>query len=408
MATILISEISETGHHPRYVRHVLESIDFGTTRVLVAGTRNLLQHCELDEARNRFEPIQIEVTKTESQRLCDFSRSGLVRRQFCVRSIYARVWRELSQTQMVDLVIVPFLDDCRDAFALAGSPFGQTPWVCVSMRTQFHLSAVGVIVDKKRGSGMHAQLFRRLLRQPSLKALLTIDPTLAHFAQNRKETEFAKVQYLPDPCESLAPISKAEARRSVGLPADCKAILVYGALGERKGISQLIRAMSLPECPEEIHLIVAGSQYESVRLLLETPAATALIAANRLHIVSGYIPINRVAELVYASDAMWIAYIDFYTMSGVLVLAARHGLPCLTTQQGIVGYLSRMHNCGVQVDPRSEESIIDVFQRIARGDSSLDRAAENAKFAFSDHSHAEFYRVFGNSVRMAADTTCTA
>jgi hypothetical protein len=158
-----------------------------------------------------------------------------------------------------------------------------------------------------------------------------------------------------------------------------------------------------------IHVILAGPQDEGVRALLESPSVASLVAANRLHIVSGYIsvPTRRMAQLLYASDAMWIGYVDFYAMSSVLVLAAQHGLPSITTQQGIVGYLSRMHGCGLAVDPRSQESILEVLERIVNGDPALNAVAENARNAFPDHSHAEFYRIMGDSVRTAG-ATCRA
>lgn len=401
MSTILIPEISESGHHPGYVRHILESVNREASNVLVAGTRNLVLHSELDSVRHRFTPFEIEIAGNEEQRLKDFSKFGLIRRQFCVREIYARVWREVSQSRQIDMVVVPFVDDCMYAFSISGSPFGQTPWVGISMRTQFHHPKVGVIADKRAGGGISAVLFRRLLRQPHLKELLTIDPTLVHFVRSRHRREFAKVKYLPDPSETFAPVSKSEARKSLGLPPDCKLILVYGLLSERKGIFQLLKAMNLPDCPRDIHVVLAGAQDANVRAFLESPAAASLIAANRLHTVQGYIPTSLVAHLIYASDAMWIGYIDFYTMSGVLVLAARHGLPAITSQQGLVGYLSRLHGCGMPVDPRSEESIIEVLQRISMGDPDLAYVAENAIDAFSAHSYAEFYRIFGNSVRAA-------
>jgi glycosyltransferase involved in cell wall biosynthesis len=401
MSTILIPEISESGHHPGYVRHILESVNREASDVLVAGTRDLVLHSELDSVRHRFTPIEIELSKTEVDRLNDFSRLGLVRRQFCVRGIYARVWRDVARSRQVDMVVVPFVDDCLYAFALRGAPFGATPWVGISMRTQFHHPKVGVIANKRQGGGISSALFRRLLRQPSLKELLTIDPTLVHFARTLQGREFRKVQYLPDPSETFAPMSKSEARKSLGVPADCKLILVYGLLSERKGIFQLLEAMGLPQCPKDIHVVLAGSQDDGVRRFLETPAARSLIASNRLHMIQSYIPTSLVAQLIYASDAMWIGYIDFYTMSGVLVLAARHGLPAITSEQGLVGYLSRLHGCGMPVDPRSQESILHVLQRISRGDPDLAYVAENAISAFSAHSYSEFYRIFGNSVRAA-------
>src|SRR5258707_5725411 len=275
MKTILIPEISETGHHPGYVGHILESVDREASNVLVAGTRRLVSHSELDPVRERFQPIEIQVTASEEARLNDFTTMGLIRREFCVRSIYARAWRQAIQRQPIDMVIIPFVDDCSNALSLLGAQFERTPWVGISMRTQFHLPDMGVIADRKMSSGLRASLFRRLLKQPDLKELLTIDPTLIHYARHQAGAEFAKLQYLPDPSESLPPLSKREARNSLGIPADCKAILVYGSLSERKGLSHLIRAMNLPECPENIHVVVAGSQDAGIKVLLESPAAAS-------------------------------------------------------------------------------------------------------------------------------------
>jgi len=410
MKTILIPEISDSGHHPGYVRHILESLDREAVKVLVAGTRNLVFHSELDPVRSRFTPLEIEVSKGEEAQLVDFSTIGLIRREFCVRTLYARIWRQAIRKQPIDLVILPFVDDCSNSLSLLGSPFGDTPWVGISMRTQFHFPDMGVVVDRRMGlrasltrSSLRAALFRRLLRQSTLKELLTIDPTLIHYAQQQQGREFAKLRYLPDPSYTLPLMSKAEARTSLRIPADCKVILVYGALSERKGIAHLIRAMCLPDCPKTIHVILAGPQDEGVRALLESLPVAPLIAENRLHIVPGYIsvPTRQMAQLLYASDAMWIGYVDFYTMSSVLVLAAQHGLPSITTQQGIIGYLARTHGFGLPVDPRSETSILAVLQQIARGGHELARAAENARNAFSAHSHEEFYRILGDSVHTA-------
>lgn len=415
MKTILILEISESGHHPGYVHHILESVDPDNGKVLVAGTRNLVRHSELDSVRSRFTPIEIEVSESEKDRLNNFSTIGLIRRELCVRNIYKRIWRQAAQKQPIDIVILPFVDDCSNAFSLLGAPFGDTPWVGISMRTQFHFPDMGVAVDRRLGMGLRALLMRsslrawlvrRLLRQSTLKELLTIDPTLILYAGRQQATEFAKLRYLPDPTYTLPLMNKIEARSSLRIPADSKVILVYGALSERKGVTHLVRAMCLPDCPEKIHVILAGPQDDGVRALLETPSAASLVAASRLHIVSGYVsvPTVQMAQLLFASDAMWIGYVDFYAMSSVLVLAAQHGLPSITTQQGIVGYLSRLHSCGLPVDPRSESSILEVLQRIASGHPALDVVAENARNAFSDHSHAEFYRIMGDSVGTAGDT----
>jgi glycosyltransferase involved in cell wall biosynthesis len=399
MKRILIIAISAGGHHPGFVRHILRSLDEEASEVLLAGRHNLISNSQLDVVRHRFTPIEIRLSKKEEDRLNDFSRLGLTLRQFCVRSIYARIWKAVNQERRVEMVIVPYVDDCSHAIAIQGSPFGDTPWVGVSMRTQFHFPNMGVLGNNRRDAGIPAALFRRLLKQPGLKELLTNDPTLAHFAKERPEREYEKVEYLPDICDSLDYLSKSDARKLLGFPQDCKVILVYGALSPRKGISHLIQAMGQTDCPENIRLVLAGNQDAATKQLLEGPTATSLRASTRLHVISGYIPTHLAAQLVHASDAMWIGYIDFFTMSGILVTAARHGLPAITCRQGVVGYLARLHGCGVSVDPRSEESILDVLQRLSRGDPAFAAAAERASAAFEAHNDTEFCRVFKNSLQ---------
>jgi hypothetical protein len=401
MTRILIIELSNSGHHPSYLRHILQSIPAGAGEVVVAGTPELLAHDELDSFQGHFTPLVIHLSRNEQASLLNFSPLGLIRRELCVRRIYARTWRHASDASAVDTIILPFVDECLNALALLGAPFGRTSWIGITMRTQFHLSRMGVIAPAPFARPLREWLFRRMLKQQTLVKLLSIDPTLVEFARHQNGSEFSKIHYLPDPSEVLPPLSKERARESLNIPKDCKLVLLYGALSVRKGITQLIRAMSRSDCPESVHLLLAGTPDDRVKNILESGPAASLIGSNRLHIVSGYIPEGRVAELVYSSDVVWIGYLEFYTMSSVLVLASRHMLPCITSRDGIIGYLSRTHGFGMTVDPRSEQSIVDVLQRIGRGDASVAGAAVRASAVFALHTYREFYRIIFESVQSA-------
>ncbi len=396
---ILIIELSNSGHHPSYLRHILQSVLAGAEEVVVAGTPELLAHAELSSFQGLFTPLVIQLSRHEQAALLNFSPLGLIRRELRVRRIYARAWRHASSVGAVDTVILPFVDECVNALALLGAPFGHASWIGITMRTQFHLSRMGVIAPQPFAKSIREWLFRQMLRDRSLVKLLSIDPTLVEFAMRHDAPEFRKIHYLPDPSEVLPALSKEQARERLKIPKECKLILIYGALSERKGISQLIRALSRSDCPESVHLLLAGTSDDSVRSILESGPATSLIASNRLHIVSGYVPESRVAELVYSSDAVWIGYLDFYTMSNVLVMASRHMLPCITSRDGIIGYLSRTHGFGMSVDPRSEQSIVEVLQRIATGDASAAGAAATANAVFALHTYSEFYRIISESVQ---------
>lgn len=92
MKRILIIEVSNSGHHPSYLRHILQSIASGTGEVIVAATRELLAHPELDCCRSQFTPLEIALSQSERTNLLDFSIAGLIRRELCVRRIYGRAW----------------------------------------------------------------------------------------------------------------------------------------------------------------------------------------------------------------------------------------------------------------------------------------------------------------------------
>jgi|GEM_PF-3028658 len=398
MKRILLLEISHTGHHPGYARHILESGIPEDAQIFVAGTQELLSHQELSAVRSRITPIILQFSAEEQKRLADFSFIGLMRREFTIRGIYARAWQQACSAGAIDMVIIPFLDNCAQAFAIAGAPFAATPWIAITMRTQIHFASMGVIAPPPSLVGVRRWLFQRLLKQKNLKELLTIDATLAEFATQQSAAGYTKVSYLPDPSELYPLVPKQEARQQLNLPQNCQLILAYGALSERKGIFRLMQAMADPECPSSVHVLLAGGQDRGVREFLNGPIASSLQSAGRLHLLPGYVPESLVPTLISASDAMWIGYIHFYMMSGVLVLAARHGLPAITSQEGVIGYLVKKYGIGVGVDSKENHTVLNALQQVASGSVDLSFTVERARNFFAGNSWEEF----GHRIRMAA------
>jgi glycosyltransferase involved in cell wall biosynthesis len=400
MKRILILEIGSSGHRATQLRWILESRIAEEAHITVAGPRDLLEHRELADSRTKFTPLELMIP--ENVQLVDTSLTGLIRREFAVREIYGRAYREEFRRRGVDIVAIPFVDVCTNAMALRGAPFGGAPWFAISMRTQFHLQRMGVIAPEPKVRALREWLFRRLLKQRSLVALLTIDPTLVEYGSRDGGKEFEKLRYLPDPSESLPLTDKSGARAQLGVPAEARLVLAYGGLSERKGIFQLMHAMASGECPRTVHLLLAGVQDQAFRNFMEGSVAACLIGEGRLHILPGYVPNEMVPLLLSASDAMWIGYIDFYTMSGVMVLAARHSLPVIASAEGIVGYLAARHRVGITVNPRSETSVIAVLRQIAAGSVDLKEGAERAFSMFAGHTHVEFQRVIAAAVNECA------
>ncbi len=401
MHRILILDVAGSGHHPSYLRRILQSGILRVAHVIIAGPSSLIEHAELDDFRTQCDFYPLAILPHEQHRLRDFSAKGLVLREFTLRAIYGRTWRTLSRNGAFQLVLLPMLDGCVNAIALRGSPFGTTPWISITMRMQFHLRNMGVLAPSPSARLLRQALFHHLLQQPTLQSLLTIDPTLAEYAAQSGRTECGKVRYLPDTCNDYVLMDKAAAREQLHIPADATLILAYGALNERKGIFALLQAMAQPACSKAVHLLLAGSQDDGVKTILAGHLAAHLLAEGRLHLLPGYVPEEDVPALLSASDALWIGYVDFYTMSNILVLAAHHNLPPIVSEQGIIGWLARKHDFGLIVDPHSQGSILSALRIVADDPASLTDATRRAYTAFEAHNSASFQRTILDAVAFA-------
>jgi glycosyltransferase involved in cell wall biosynthesis len=72
---------------------------------------------------------------------------------------------------------------------------------------------------------------------------------------------------------------------------------------------------------------------------------------------SRFVDDDEMEAFVGQSDVVSVAYINFFSSSGVIGLAARHNKPVLATKFGVVGDLTREYNLGITVDGFNPEEI---------------------------------------------------
>jgi glycosyltransferase involved in cell wall biosynthesis len=393
MKNIALLEMSSGGHHPRYMRWVLESGILQRAQITVIAPQALLDHTELRSLRDFFIGVAIHLTPAEEKGLRDFSFVGLLRREFIVRNIYRRVFAKQHFARPFDVVFLPYVDDCVHAFGLLGSPFAETPWFGINMTASFHFRSMGILAPSTRLRKIREWLYRRVLIQESLGVMLSIDPTLIEFAASQSAPEFRKLVYLPDPSPLHSLPQKAEARRNLSIPADAYVILAYGALSERKGVISLLEAASNSRCPSQIHLLLAGAQEEVIVRILEGPVGVLLREQGRLHVWAGYVPSNMEGLMLAASDCMWLGYKDFFMMSSILAMAGMHGLPSLISKAGIIGHLQNKYRLGATVEDDSAEAVVKAITEIYRSDNDLKLAGARAREVFGTHTLEAFNEI---------------
>jgi hypothetical protein len=393
MARFLIAAMASSGHRARLVRWVLEAEVMGNVEVILSGPRSLLEHKELLALRGRFVPQEVFVDEVTAAALARASWVDLVRKQTIFRSLYVRAVRQAKLGGAVDLVILPAADDALDAWAVLGTGFAATPWVGISMRPVFHLASMrDVIAPSRRDDWVRNKLYRKVLRDQSLHKLLTFDPTMMDFASSFfSHQERDRLAYLPDPSLEYDLPPRRASRAELGIPDEAHLVLLYGSLTARKGVSQLIRAASAPQCPISTHILLAGLQNGEVKQFLQQGEAQALSLSGRLHILEQYLDNRLERTVLSAADSMWLGYSKFYGMSGVLVLAVRHDLPCIYTREGIIGYLGRKFAVGPEIDPDDIQTVVDALRSLTMEPQQYNRSLAQAKQSFAVHS-IEYFR----------------
>lgn len=367
--TVLIIEPNFSGHRWRYA-------EWAANAYMEAGYRSLIVTDPLNGSHPLVKKIRAE-DRPELQvaLVAPPVRSG---RRGLSSVSYARfhqdfrhAYESASGGREVALVVVPYVDYFFFALPFLGSPFGTTPWVGITMRSNFHHDQVGVRAPRRPFvNAAKAQLFKRAIRTPGLKTLLTIDPTLADWwsdigqRASGARRHAAGLDYLADPFPDARAAVPALAKARLRLGGG-KHVLVYGAINDRKGVFELAAALAArPAGPDTPTLVIAGAQDEEVRASLRAAIAKLVPAPV---VLDSFISSETELDLFSACDVVWLGYKGHYGMSGVLVQAYRFGKPVIATADGLIGWFCRTGELGPVIDDLSPASINRALDAVVAG-----------------------------------------
>jgi glycosyltransferase involved in cell wall biosynthesis len=400
MKRILILNLSAVGHHPRYCRWILECDACRQAEVILTGPSALFEHSVLRDSLASIRPHPVILSGDQEAILRDTSSTAsLMRRQFAFWKIWQQTFKEVDAQGSVDVVVMVAADDCLDAVGVLGSPYRSAAWMGILLKPTFHFRQMGVEAPNPRFPAVRERLLRRALHSRSLAGLLTIDPTLDAYAEfHLPSGERQKLRFLPDPAPDLELVPAVLARKTLGIPVEGKVILAYGTLTERKGIISLIECASTLECPSNIFVLLAGEQSDEIATFLRGETVASLLRQKRLKVICGYVLDAEAASYLAAADCVWIGYQGFYMMSAVMVLAARHGIPCMVSDFGVAGYMVRKHQFGLAIDPNNRQSVLTALQAVSQDEGQLAAQARRGSAAFSRHSVTEFQRTISATI----------
>lgn len=309
------------------------------------------------------------------------------------RTAFKRLYRKIRRGANIDFIFLPFLDYCTYAIALAGSPFGDTPWGGIVMRPAFHYSALGITAPRFRTDSVKRRLFCRLLRSRHLRTVLTIDPTLHQYISGL-DSEFTKrLMFIPEPSDVTRLMSQEQAKKGLGIPGQGSLLLVYGTLTGKKGINELLQATHHPCFPSDIHILLAGKQNEGIKAICRTEAAVHLTDSGRLHTIDRFLDKTEESTVFSAADIVWTGYRDHFQMSGVLVQAGKMGLPVIACEEGLIGWLTRKYQSGVVVSTSRSDSIARGIRELYHDPGRAQRYGSNGCLAYTVHTIENFSQI---------------
>ena len=373
---VVIIEPNFTGHRWRYVDWIAQACVEAGHRCLVVtdtqyATHALAQRIE-SEARPDLRLMLLDLHTVPSGP--QYALSVYMR----FRDFYARALAQVSRTMRVRLVVAPYADYFFYTIAALGSPFGKTPWIAIVMGMTFHQAGFGLRTPRRPFiDAAKSALFRRAMRASGLRALFTIDPTLPDWFASTKPGRAAPLCYVADPFPEITPVDPQLARARLKLDAQTRYLLVYGSIGERKGIRELM--IALAQKHDAPCLVIAGLQENE-----ETRAFIGAHAPRLAHapvIIDQFVSEEMERDLFSACDAVWLGYKQHYGMSGVLVQAYRFGKPVVASADGLIGWYCRDGSLGPLLDdlePATISRALDVLaERWNVNAASVRPAGEN-------------------------------
>ncbi|MFZ1321557.1 MAG: glycosyltransferase [Ignavibacteria bacterium] len=152
-------------------------------------------------------------------------------------------------------------------------------------------------------------------------------------------------------------------------------ILFFGYVRKYKGLKYLIDAMPEILKSVDVTLLIVGEFYEDEKITYDHIKKLEL--EEKIHVVSDYIPNEKVRYFFCASDVVVLPYIDA-TQSGITQIAYYYDKPVIATDVGGLSEAVHDGKTGFLIKPKDPKSVADAVVKFYREDLEK-KFSENAK-----------------------------
>ena len=173
-----------------------------------------------------------------------------------------------------------------------------------------------------------------------------------------KKFKTTKFKYLPDPINYINYNALFDLRSKLNIDKFSVIYSHFGALDERKGTLEILKAISLSNLTlkDKYNFIFAGKVNSSIKYefyqLIDQLKNKAVI-----HVYDEFVDSDFIASLCSASNYLLIPYANVCQSSGVLSYAAQFKVPVIGPKLGLLGKLIKRYRMGYLLEDGSSNSI---------------------------------------------------
>lgn len=373
----LIIEPEPNGHYIiLYIKFIIRILSKKNHQLIFLTTRKAAKHKSFKIVMQENPNIKIEYISHIMPR--NYTTLSLIIYQIKLFFVLKKTVNKIYKKYQFDHIFLNSLDHIDKALALFGDPFKNINFSGILVNPKFHLKECNLGLAG-RFNFFSKILFRRLLRIKNLKNILTNDYWFIRYVKDKNYDSYSKLHYLCEPREFKFNFKKITARKKLKFPLNSFLILVYGALKESKGITELINIFQSYNINKNIKIVIAGKQDFYIKNLFKNKKIKDLIIKKKIFVLDGFLDDKQEGLLFSSADLVWVAYRkNFPFLSGVLYQAAVKNLPILACNHGIINKMNKKYKLGFSVNIENLAHLVEKINKICEK-KSYDRFVKNTK-----------------------------
>jgi glycosyltransferase involved in cell wall biosynthesis len=202
---------------------------------------------------------------------------------------------------------------------------------------------------------------------------------------------------MPDPVEPAPRVSRAEARRALGLAEDGRYVVLAGGIDRRKGADLLLHAFLRARLSSNDRLLLAGPLAADIKALLKGDFEP-LLAQKRIVLLDRYLEMEQLLLAIVAADVICVPYPNHIGSASILIRAAAAERPVVSSTFGWVGHVTARFGLGWSCNVLQSDELARALESALDRAGSWHRGDAGQRFA-EFHSVANFRAHWTSALR---------